>query len=228
MAVANVGRLLARQSVASSRQTLLIDWDLKAPSLPFYFTISQPAERGLIEYFHDLAHLLRGRRASTPEYGTGFPSTLAAELPLDRYLCRTDEPGLAIMTAGALNGNIGSYRKLVATFDWVSLFEEHPFAIEAFRSVLRSLFAAVLIDSRTGISGSSGFCTALMPDKLVAVFGPNQQNLKIIEVVEAALEFRRMSDDLDPLLVFPLASRFDQSDLYAPGQSLNTYRTSFR
>jgi hypothetical protein len=90
MAVANVGRLLARQSVASSRQTLLIDWDLEAPSLPFYFTISQPAERGLIEYFHDLAHLLRGRRASTPEYGTGFPSTLAAELPLDRYLCRTE------------------------------------------------------------------------------------------------------------------------------------------
>jgi len=93
--------------------------------------------------------------------------------------------------------------------------------------MLRSRFAAVLIDSRTGISDTSGFCTALMPDKLVAVFGPNQQNLKIIEVVEAALEFRRMSDDLDPLIVFPLASRFDQSDLFALGQSLNTFQDEF-
>ena len=132
------------------------------------------------------------------------------------------------MAAGAPHGlPEGIYQKLAATLDWVELFREYQFAIQAFREVLRSRFAYVLIDSRTGISDISGLCTALLPDRLVAMFGPNRQNRRIVELVEAAVEFRRMSDDLGPLVVFPLASRFDPADLYAFQTSLDSFRDDF-
>ncbi len=60
MAVANIGRVLAR---GGSKLILLIDWDLEAPGLEAYFHESDQAERGLIEYFTALAEMLRQQRA---------------------------------------------------------------------------------------------------------------------------------------------------------------------
>lgn len=227
MAVANVGRLLARGQTPAGSSTLLIDWDLEAPGLSEYFRLEQPAERGLIEYFHDLVQLLRGRSDWSGADRGALAGIFQDKLPIQRYLCRTKE-NVLVMAAGAQeNAKRGAYQSLVAAFDWVGLYREYPFAIQAFREVLRSNFAYVLIDSRTGISDISGLCTALLPDKLVAMFGPNRQNQKILEIVEASLEFRRMSEDLDPLVVFPLASRFDSADLFLFQKSLNTFQDGF-
>lgn len=58
----------------------------------------------------------------------------------------------------------------------------------------------------------------LMPQKLVVVFTPNRQNYTgIKEQVKRATKYRRQSDDLRPLLVFPLPSRieFSRDDLRA-------------
>jgi hypothetical protein len=226
MAVANIGRLLARDPSNAKSRTLLIDWDLEAPGLTEYFKMGQP-ERGLIEYFHDIYGFLKKQPASPPESLTEFSTVLQHALPIERYLCEIDE-SMTVMAAGRCeNGYAGKYQQLVASFDWVGLYREYPFAIQAFRRILRSRFRNILIDSRTGISDISGLCTALLPDKLVAMFGPNRQNRRILDIVEASLEFRRMSPDLDPLIVFPLASRFDSADLYEFQSSLNSFRDGF-
>src|SRR5205823_1164436 len=107
------------------------------------------------------------------------------------------------------------------------LFHSYPLAIQAFREMLTERFTYTLIDSRTGISDTAGLCTALLPDRLVAMFGPNKQNESILKVVEAALEFRRMSDDDRPLIVFPLASRFDPADLVSLRIVLKTFQREF-
>ncbi len=74
-------------------------------------------------------------------------------------------------------------------------------------------YGYVLIDSRTGLTDTSGICTRVMPEKLVAVFVPNQQNLEGIQrVVRQAVEYRLASRDDRPLEIFPLASRIDGSD----------------
>jgi len=54
---------------------------------------------------------------------------------------------------------------------------------------------------------------SLMPEKLVAVFSPNEQNLAgLLEMVRTATEYRRHSGDLRPLSVFPLPSRIDSGE----------------
>jgi hypothetical protein len=57
-----------------------------------------------------------------------------------------------------------------------------------------------------------------MPEKLVVVFTPNSQSYTgIEELIKRATGYRRKSDDLRPLLVYPLPSRieFSRDDLRA-------------
>lgn len=82
----------------------------------------------------------------------------------------------------------------------------------AFAERLGEMFQYVLIDSRTGVTDISGICTSLMPEKLVVVFTPNRQSLTgVRELVERATSYRRNSDDLRPLLIYPLPSRIEAS-----------------
>ncbi|SPF34985.1 hypothetical protein SBA4_1600006 [Candidatus Sulfopaludibacter sp. SbA4] len=229
MAVANVGRLLARDFTGEDRETLLIDWDLEAPGLHQYFPSVRSSEKGLIDYFHDLAGALSAE--------TGLYQALAAEdrgqilarqLPIEKYIVETGAPRLRLMTAGPTDpALLGQYQKRVVGLDWLSLFQRFPLAVQAFREMLTARFSYTLIDSRTGISDTAGVCTAILPDRLVAMFGPNKQNESVLRVVEAAVEFRRMSDDDRPLIVFPVASHFDPADLVGLQVSLKTFRYEF-
>ena len=229
MAVANVGRIIARDSLQQGQECLLIDWDLEAPGLERYFRVAQKPDRGLIEYFHALAGVLRNR--------SGFYEALAAEnraQVLDReialidYTVETGVPHLRLMAAGA-GDSIGSgeYQRQVMALAWVDLFQRYPLALRAFRELLETKFQYTLIDSRTGISDTAGICTAILPDRLVAMFGPSPQNDAILRVIEAALEHRRLSDDDRPLQVFPIASRFDAADLGGLWRSLKSFAGAF-
>ncbi len=52
-----------------------------------------------------------------------------------------------------------------------------------------------------------------MPEKLVVVFTPNRQSLiGVEELIRNATEYRKQSDDLRPLVVFPLASRIENAE----------------
>ena len=83
--------------------------------------------------------------------------------------------------------------------------------MEKLRLEWRSSFDVTIIDSRTRLTDAGGVCTIQMPDVLVAVFTPNDQNLSgIADVVTKAQEGRqRLAYDRMPLLVMPLPSRFD-------------------
>ncbi|MGH8772305.1 MAG: tetratricopeptide repeat protein, partial [Burkholderiales bacterium] len=71
-------------------------------------------------------------------------------------------------------------------------------------------YDVVLIDSRTGMTDISGICTALLPDKLVVVFTPNQQSLAGVEqLVLNSVRYRQESTDIRPLMFYPLPSRID-------------------
>jgi hypothetical protein len=225
MAVANIGRLLARDF--SSGENLLIDWDLEAPGLNSYFRV-RPSSLGLVDYFSDLVEALRTKGLYEALQSEDRGAILDREIPIGKYLVDTATPRLWLMTAGPTDpARLGEYQKKVAQIDWADLFHRYPMALRAFREMLTSRFAYTLIDSRTGISDTAGLCTAILPDRLMAMFGPNKQNKPIFQVVEAALEFRRMSDDDRPLIAFPVASRFDPADLLAFQSSLMDFRYDF-
>lgn len=57
---------------------------------------------------------------------------------------------------------------------------------------------------------ASGICSMLLPEKLVVVFTPNRQSIEgAVDLVEKAVDYRRRSDDLRPLMVLPLPSRIE-------------------
>lgn len=208
MAVANVGRLLADRA-----PVLLIDWDLEAPGLYQYFRrLVDDKSPGLIDFFS----------AKYPDCMREQPTgkLIAGAAEIENFILSI--AGLEFLPAGRQDRG---YPGLVSSFSWSALHRDHPHALSEFRGRLAERYAYVLIDSRTGASDAAGVSTALMADKLVAMFAPNTQNLEGLKrTIPQILTYRRTSPDERPLTVFPVPSRFDTLDL---GQQ-QSYLTDFR
>jgi cellulose biosynthesis protein BcsQ len=219
MALANVGCILAQHPDVSS-QILLVDWDLEAPGLHRYF------RRHLYGAFHgseeqqektpgviDLFVALRDRiNESDNESLQDYESTkrMLGGISLEEYIISTDIPGLHLMKAGCFDSE---YAGKVVRFDWPAIYAKAPFLIRAFADRLAADYRYVLIDSRTGLTDTSGICTMLLPEILVAVFTPNRQSLTgVIDLIREAGQYRSQSDDLRPLTVYPLPSRIEASE----------------
>jgi cellulose biosynthesis protein BcsQ len=204
MALANVAVMLTRERRA---RVLMVDWDLEAPGLHRFFESDNSdgdgdAQPGVIELFATARDRLSSGDST---------SELWRDLPLDDYIQPTSvSQQLSLMRAGRLDEE---YPRRVNTFDWESFYEAAPGAFADFAGTLAERFDYVLIDSRTGISDTSGICTMLLPERLVLVFTPNQQSLTgVLDLARRATSYRHRSDDLRPLLVFPLASRVELSE----------------
>ena len=106
-----------------------------------------------------------------------------------------------------------SYPTRVNGFDWEQLYHDAPDVFSAFAQMLAERYDYVLVDSRTGITDAGGICTMLLPDRLVVVFTPNRQSLTgVLARAREATSYRSRSNDLRPLVVFPLASRVELSE----------------
>jgi MinD-like ATPase involved in chromosome partitioning or flagellar assembly len=223
MALANAGVLLAR----AGNRVLLMDWDLEAPGLHRYF-----AERtsfgemlGTIDLLGELANLVSPKsevlgdaQAQSAVPANGDEQALSEEqtlslvrgVDLDRYLHTVDD-SLQLIWAGASESD--DYARRVSEFDWIALYDRAPYLFTCLAKVLSERFGYVFVDSRTGVSDTSGVCTAMLPEKLVVVFTPNRQSLDgALSRARSAVSYRRHSSDLRPLVVYPLASRVELSE----------------
>jgi cellulose biosynthesis protein BcsQ len=207
MALANVSSLLAR----GGKRVLAVDWDLESPGLHRFFepyagavmksdgwAASTP---GLIELVEEVFEIARSR------YGEeGF----LGEVDLARYCFPTGIERLWLLKAGRLDSD---YPQRVAKIDWEERYKQYPDLFQAFSERLAADFDYVLIDSRTGVTDISGICTALMPEKVVLVFTPTAQSIDGgIEVMYRSASFRRQSNDLRPMVIYPLPSRIEWSE----------------
>jgi MinD-like ATPase involved in chromosome partitioning or flagellar assembly len=218
MALANVACLLAKRT-SSPNRVLMIDWDLEAPGLHTYFRkhfhdrfsmdFNDELELapGLIELFITLNNAVKDLVAEGIEQTEERAIVLLEQIKLDDYILDTGISGLYLLKAGSFDD---AYSKKVNGFNWEEFYLRSPWLIRAFARYLASKFNYVLIDSRTGVSDISGICTMLMPERLVAVFTPNRQSLLgLKKMIITATKYRRQSQDLRPLAVFPLASRIE-------------------
>ena len=238
MALANIAYILATEPSDAQKPVLMIDWDLEAPGLHQFFhwkftnhfgqqknyALALDKAPGLIDFLTNISKFYQDNTNSKwPERLAG--EKLAKDLfeeaidkyPLKNYSLQVDGNfSLSIMKAGAQHSepsNEPSYMKKVQDLDWGAFYRNYGSFFTHFRAYLMQKYEYVLIDSRTGLTDTSGICTRVMPEKLVAVFVPNQQNLEGIQrVVRQALEYRLASRDERPLEIFPLASRIDGSD----------------
>jgi cellulose biosynthesis protein BcsQ/WD40 repeat protein len=223
MAMINVAWLLA----LNNQRVLVIDWDLEAPGLhrymePFLDDPELLETRGLLDFVVDLA-----ARAATQSEPLGsdavdifdyikplsWPRESDSKLSWKNFgmRCRID-----LLAAGQQGP---SYSRKLSTFDWIAFYERlggRGLLKEAKRQ-MRYAYDYVLIDSRTGVSDTSGICTLEMPDTLVICFTLNNQSIRgasaIAEDVrtkrKAAEKERGDSADGVPFRIFPVPARVE-------------------
>ncbi len=174
-----VGRTMALVNVAAElvrrgRKVLVVDFDLEAPGLETYKHLQPPAEPR--------------QRPGIVEYVTKFRENY--EVPdLLEYVYEVKPIGkrggrLWVMPAGRRDR---AYRVALTKLDWQRLYsEEQGFLLfedtkKGWEVELQPDY--VLIDSRTGDTDVLGICTRQLPDSVVLMFTPNEQNLAGLEGV---------------------------------------------
>ena len=161
LALANIGLELAR----TGRRVLLIDFDLESPGIDT-FEILQPKEpnSGLVGYVTKFI----GTRIA-PDVRDFIYEALGVGQKGGR---------LWIMPAGR---NDRQYSRRLSSISWKKLYDESDgfLMFEDLKAQWRTSFEPdyILIDSRTGHTDIEGICTRQLPDAVVILFFPNEQNL---------------------------------------------------
>jgi formylglycine-generating enzyme required for sulfatase activity len=213
MALANVAWLLA----SGGQRVLAIDWDLEAPGLhryfePFLTDKSLENSTGLIDFVLEFASaaVSNERHVGQEDWYLSYANILAHATPVTWDF---PAPGLIhLVPAGRQDA---AYSVRVNSFDWRQFYERLGGGIwlEAVKEQIRRSYDYVLIDSRTGVSDTSGICTVQMPDELVVCFTLNQQSTRGASAVAcSALEQRRSTDGSPTLRVWPLPMRVEGAE----------------
>lgn len=214
MALANVGWILA----STGRRVLLIDWDLEAPGLHRYLHpfIAKDKELtstpGLIDFFVDFATAARVAHAEKTNDERWFEALASLVRYASPVNGQFEDVPLEFVPAGRQDAGYGVQ---VTSFDWQEFYDKLGGGVflEALKQRLRHDYDFILIDSRTGISDTSGICTVQMPDELVVLYTLNEQSMKgAAAVAEAADRLRRRSTGEPGLRIWPVPTRIELAE----------------
>ncbi len=100
-------------------------------------------------------------------------------------------------------------------FNWQNFYDRLGGGgfIEALKSRMKEEYDYVLIDSRTGVSDTSGVCTVQLPDVLVVCFTLNRQSIEGASAVAASVEaLRQKLAGAAPLRIFPVPMRVEKAE----------------
>jgi tetratricopeptide (TPR) repeat protein/Mrp family chromosome partitioning ATPase len=192
MTLSNVAWVLASQG----RKVLAVDWDLEAPGLhryfrPFLIDPELSATDGIIDMVIEYsADAVTSSEASSKDWYLEYADPTRYAVMVHQF----ENGGRVDLLAAGRQG--WSYSVRVNTFDWRDFYEKKGGGafLEAVEARMRASYDYVLIDSRTGVSDTSGICTVQFPDALVVCFTLNDQSIEGASAVAASvLEQRRDS-----------------------------------
>jgi MinD-like ATPase involved in chromosome partitioning or flagellar assembly len=175
-----VGRTMSLVNVAAApasagSRVLLVDFDLEAPGIPTFQLFSGAANApGVVDYVTD--YLSTSRAPDVRKYITPHPVWSAA-----------GSGGVWLMPAGKQQASDASR---LQSIDWQDLYSNHDGFIlfedmkAQWHEAVPGGFHYVLLDSRTGHTDVGGICTRQLPDSVIIMFFPNEQNLQgLVKVV---------------------------------------------
>jgi hypothetical protein len=212
MALANVAFLAA----TNGYRVLVMDWDLEAPGLPYYFRglLEAPDARalkespGILNLVWDWTSSLQ-RATTAAETQAVFsrfddPGTFKSYVktvldPMEPFEDEGDRGCLDLINAGSpqiLTPEPRDYVDALAHFSWPEFFSDYAggSVLENLRTWAKQNYDFVLIDSRTGLADVSGICTTQMPDAVALCFILNRQNIDGVARVSAAIRNRRQDE----------------------------------
>ena len=212
LALVNVAWILANNGL----RVLVIDWDLEAPGLHRYFTpfLIDPNLRetaGLIDMVWDFAS-----EAMSTDPGDDDPEWFKPLADFRKYAValRYDFPAKGALEFVPAGRQDAGYAERVGSFAWKRFYEEMGGGIflETARLHAESGYDYIIIDSRTGVSDTSGVCTIHLPDSLVICFTANNQSIRgaaaVASTVRAAWAVEPVRPGR-PRRIIPLLTRVD-------------------
>jgi MinD-like ATPase involved in chromosome partitioning or flagellar assembly len=228
MALANVAWILA----AAGHRVLMVDWDLEAPGLhryfhPFLRDRELLTSQGVIDIVIDFAV-----QATTPA-STDEDRKKTWYLPLAdvlRYAMSIDwdfgKGQLDLLPAGQQSA---SYATRVNSFNWDNFYERLGGGtfLEALRSSMLENYHYVLIDSRTGVSDTSGICTVQLPDSVVVCFTLNRQSIEGAAATARSIVDARAKTQRGTLRLFPVPTRVEKAETFKLEAARAASRTRF-
>jgi MinD-like ATPase involved in chromosome partitioning or flagellar assembly len=212
MALANVAWILA----SNRKKVLVVDWDLEAPGLHRYFH-PYLTDRDLVQSTGVIDFVMRyAREAIKPPKKEPDPLWYVPYANLLRHATSLTYP---FPEGGTLDfvpsGRQGSdYAARVNSFNWSSFYENQQGGLFLEAAKLSAGgYDYLLIDSRTGVSDTSGICTVQLPDLLVVCFTPNAQSIEGAAAVAASADVQRTRPDRTRTLrIFPVMTRVLQGE----------------
>ena len=212
MALSNVAWILA----SNGFDVLLIDWDLEAPGLhrylrPFLVDPEIRSSRGVIDFVWDAARVnvtpaeQSSQPSSAKEAAPEFPSLEDYVIGLDWDF--RDNGSISFIPAGRQDEN---YAQRVNTFSWDNFYQRLGGGrlLQAEIEALRKSYDYILIDSRTGVSDTSGICTVQLPDVLAVFFTLNWQSIKGAAAVAASVQAQRGTS----FPIYPVPTRLENAE----------------
>jgi hypothetical protein len=203
MALANVAFLAAM----NGQRVLVMDWDLEAPGLSYYFRgqLDASEARSLKDApgVLDLVWEWSSSLGSELSGGDALLKRFEAGIPFDECVRSLLSPDMLPIT-GALDFiGAGSrvvktpvpkrYEEALAEFSWTQFLNENAggIVLESLRRWSKSRYDLVLLDSRTGLADVAGICTMQLPDVVALCFIFNRQNIDGVAKVAAAIRSGR-------------------------------------
>ncbi len=190
------------------KKVLVIDWDLEAPGVDFYFHFDRnKIQHGLIDFLHQYSRVMRENNDVTEEILPNYKDFVTENI------ISHNEGKVDLLAAGNYNED---YARKIAEFDWLEFYDSldgKTFVEDYWKPQLKNDYDFVLIDSRTGLNDYSGICNVQMPDVNLILIAPNEQNMWGAERVIASLQ---KSDYIkkrrgENAVIIPILSRVDDS-----------------
>lgn len=219
MALANVAFMAAMNNL----KVLVMDWDLEAPGLGYYFRgLLEPQQararkrsRGILDAVWEWTKAVRGAEnsdelkliADMHNHGGVFEDLIRPLLDGE-----TQMQGYTLDILGAGSERIAdelSYEDALSRFSWTEFFDADGggLMLKSLRDWAKRNYDVILVDSRTGLADVAGICTMQIPDTVALCFILNRQNMEGVARVAGAIRAKRAEEIKLRAVPMRLASR---------------------
>ncbi len=229
-----VGRTFLAANLAAclcyrfGKKVLLIDWDLEAPGMNFYFNkgYSDIQKPGLIDVLQQYVQRVRQNKNLSEKELPRF--TKDNIIPLVDF--KKEGGQIDLLPAGNCS-DFKTYLNAIFGFNWFEFYDllDGKRYIEFLKKELKKLdYDYIFIDSRTGLADYADICNIQMPDMNIIVCAPNRQNIDgSFEVANRIVNSPYVqSGKFRKPIVLPILSRVEQESPSFSG-FLESFRSKF-